>query len=217
MLLREIENYYKQLLSEDLASSTLAYRRNCLKEFLHRYILDFLYKDPVYNQLIFYGGTCLRHCFNLPRLSEDLTNKIYLNQLSESIQTYFETKLKYNSLICKTQKFRIYLKLPILKELGIATEDQSDYLHLKIEINSVSRQEDSYKTEIQAVFTGNNTFFIKRYDLETLMASKINAVIHPNFIHHHNKTIVVEGKGRDYFDLLWYMQKKYSQKLNLQD
>jgi hypothetical protein len=35
-------------------------------------VLDYIYSAPRYSGLIFYGGSCLAHFFQLPRLSEDL-------------------------------------------------------------------------------------------------------------------------------------------------
>jgi hypothetical protein len=53
------------------------------------------------------------------------------------------------------------------------------------------------------------SFFIRRYDLPTLMASKINAVINRSWSRHDKRSgAVYDVKGRDYFDLIWYMQKR---------
>jgi len=60
-----------QLLDEH-KDTTAFFRRNVVKEYLQILVLSFLYSEAQYQQLIFYGGSCLRHCFGLPRLSEDL-------------------------------------------------------------------------------------------------------------------------------------------------
>ena len=48
------------------------FKRTLLKEYLQIVILDYLYSHPQYSDLVFYGGSCLAHCFGLNRLSEDL-------------------------------------------------------------------------------------------------------------------------------------------------
>ena len=46
--------------------------RSALKEVLQDYVLNFVYNNKTYKDLIFTGGTCLRKVYGLPRLSEDL-------------------------------------------------------------------------------------------------------------------------------------------------
>ena len=217
MLLNEIQSYYASL--QLAPNSTLAYQRNKLKEFLHLYILNFIYKRDVFRDLIFYGGTCLRHCFNLPRLSEDLDFE-YLNGsfpfdlLEQELKKYFSSELKYGELVTKIQKFRIYLKFPVLAQLRIVSPDESEFLHLKIEINQTTHEAGTYAIETHPFFGMQQTFFIKRYDLSTLMASKLNALIARTWTR-NNKQIgeISTIKGRDYFDLLWYMARKVAPRI----
>ena len=61
----------KKILEEHKTASWL-FKRNLLKEYLQILSLSFIYSQKEYQSLIFYGGSCLRHCFGLPRLSEDL-------------------------------------------------------------------------------------------------------------------------------------------------
>ena len=59
-------------LAEHSGAQNLLFRRNLLKEYLQVVVLDYLYSHPDYSELVFYGGSCLAHCFGLKRLSEDL-------------------------------------------------------------------------------------------------------------------------------------------------
>ena len=43
--------------------------RNLVKEEIQNYILNFVYQNPVYQQLIFTGGTALRKLYGLDRLN----------------------------------------------------------------------------------------------------------------------------------------------------
>jgi len=122
----------------DSATKNINYQKNLLKRYLQILILDFLYSHKTYSALFFYGGTCLAHCYGLPRLSEDLDfvdvkKNIQLSDLEKDIQKFFaaQTDLKIKT---KLQKFRLYIKFPILKELGLASNDESDLLFVKIEI-----------------------------------------------------------------------------------
>ena len=109
-----IKDILKDLLEENADSSNL-YKRNILKEFLQIYVLDFIYSNEKYKDLVFYGGSCLSQCYDLPRLSEDLdfvdiNNEVNLKKLSFDLEKYFKEKIDLD-LKVKQQKFRIYLKL----------------------------------------------------------------------------------------------------------
>ena len=70
MIYKELENILKE---EKLKGTPNGYIRNLLKEYLQIYVLYFIYTSSDYNKnLIFTGGTCLRHFFGLERLSEDI-------------------------------------------------------------------------------------------------------------------------------------------------
>lgn len=197
---------------EDSPSRNNMFKRNLLKEYLQIVVLDYIYSHPTYSQLLFYGGSALAHCFDLERLSEDLDfidekKKINVAKLAKDLEEYFgkRTDLEVKTTV---QKFRIYLKFLILRELGISTRDETDTLFLKVEVYSEFDFCKSYKTDIRPVFKYNRSILIKTFDQATLMATKIRAI----FFRKCEKTdkqgrTTVKVKGRDYFDLLWYLQK----------
>jgi hypothetical protein len=205
--------FLKNLIDNSNAQNKL-FQRNLIKEYLQILVLNFIYSDPKYSQLTFYGGSCLAHCFDLPRLSEDLdfvdlNKNIKIKKLAEDLETFFQknTDLKIKT---KTQRFRIYLKFPILQELKLAvkTKDESNFLFLKIEIFDKFDFCKNYKTEIIPLFKFNKSILIKTFDLSTLMATKLRAILYRKW----KKTdkinkIFIKAKGRDYFDLMWYLQK----------
>ena len=127
------------IISESPSRNNL-FKRNLLKEYLQVVVLDFIYSHPTYSQLLFYRGSALAHCFDLQRLSEDLdfideTKKIAIPKLAKDLEDYFS---KRTDLPVKTtvQKFHIYLKFPILRDLGLSTRDETDDLFLKVEVYS---------------------------------------------------------------------------------
>jgi len=195
------------------------FQRNLLKEYLQIIVLDFLYSHKQYSSLVFYGGSCLSHCFNLDRLSEDLDfvdieKKVDMAQLAKDIKEYFEknTDMKVKT---KRQKFRIYLKFPILKELGLSEENDSDLLFLKIEVFKEFDFCSQYKIEAVPLMKFNKTLIIKTFDLPTLMATKIGAILDRKWekTDKSGKTLI-QGKGRDYFDLIWYLKKEIKPNIN---
>lgn len=188
------------------------FKRNLLKEQIHILVLDFIYAHPDYGNLVFYGGSALRHCFDLPRLSEDLDfvdleNKIDLPEMGRELETYFnkETDLRPKVLI---QPSRVKLKFPILRELGLSTPSEYESLLIKIEVFKHFDYCSEYQVGLSTIFKFNRSVVIKNFDLPTMMATKIGAVLHRKW----QKTakggeVLAKLKGRDYFDLVWYLSK----------
>ncbi len=186
--------------------------RNLLKEYFQVVVLDFIYAHPVYSQLFFYGGSCLAHCYGLPRLSEDLDfvdmkSEIDLGVLAQDI-TIFMYKEAGCNIKATRQKFRVHLKIPILRELGLATASESDVLFLKVEIFRDSGLLASSKPEYIPLFIRNRSIIITTFDLPTLMSTKIRAVLLRTWKRTNKKgETVATVKGRDYFDLMWYLER----------
>jgi hypothetical protein len=147
-----------------------------VKEYLQIVVLDFIYSHPVYSQLLFYGGSALAHCFDLQRLSEDLdfideTKKIKVPKLAEDLENYFAKRTDLD-VKATVQKFRIYLKFPILRDLGISTREETDVLFLKVEVYSEFDFCERYTTDIRPIFKFNRSVLIKTLDPATLMGDK---------------------------------------------
>lgn len=199
-------------LIDKLTSQNKIFTRNILKEYLQITVLDFIYSHDDYSKLIFYGGSCLAHCFGLPRLSEDLDfvdpkRKINLLKLADDLEKYFGKNTDLEVKIT-TQKFRLYLKFPILKELGLAENNESALLFLKIEIFKDFNFCKNYKTEMIPLFKFNKSMLIRSFDLPTLMATKIRAIFRRKWEKTNKKgKILARVKGRDYFDLMWYLER----------
>ena len=179
-----------------------------LKEKLQLYVLDFIYNHPKYNHLIFYGGTCLRKCFGAGRMSEDVdfetTESFEKNKFAEDIVRHFKERISYHDLLASTpgrMVSRVQLRFPVLKPLGLSPL-VDEKLNLKIEVNIIGKK---YPTENKTISEDRFSFVVRHYDLPTLMAGKLLACL--NRVWRKGKTGITV-KGRDYFDLLWYMQKK---------
>ncbi len=184
-------------------------KRVILKEFLQAYTLDFLYNHPVYRKLNFYGGTCLHVIFGLNRLSEDIdldnSNGVDLSNLENDLLTFFRSNIGYADVTAKTQMGewgvrRTTLKFPILYALGL-TSHANEPLHLKVEVGQHKQISIIRKTP---VLLFGRSFVAAHFSLETMMAGKMLACLERNFQKGEGVTI----KGRDFYDLLWFMQQK---------
>lgn len=179
-----------------------------LKEKLQLYVLDFIYNDPDYNDLIFYGGTCLRKCFGTGRMSEDIdcetSGTFEKKKFAEDIARHFRERVGYPDLKVHTPGqavSRVELRFPVLNALGLSPLAE-EKLNLKVEVNVIGKK---YPTETRTISEDRFSFVVRHYDLPTLMAGKLLACLHRVWVRGKTGATV---KGRDYFDLLWYMQRR---------
>jgi predicted nucleotidyltransferase component of viral defense system len=181
-----------------------------LKEYLQAFTLDFLYNHPLYRRLNFYGGTCLHVIYGLNRLSEDIdldnSNGIDLSDLDNDLLAFYRSNIGYTDVTSKTQTGewgvrRTTLKFPILYALGL-TSQTTESLHLKVE---VSQHKQIYILRKTPVLFFGKSFVAAHFSLETMMAGKMIACLERNF-HKGNDGPAI--KGRDFYDLLWFMQQK---------
>ncbi|OFZ52120.1 MAG: hypothetical protein A2417_03330 [Bdellovibrionales bacterium RIFOXYC1_FULL_37_79] len=194
--------------------------RSLLKEVVQFYILDFVFNSKWGSKLIFKGGTCLRFCFDLPRLSEDLDFDIEdgysiekkepfnIETLASDIKDYFVKKLQFPKLgirIANNQR-TIYLKFPILSDLGMSL-GKSDSVVLHVRIDLALAPKTGYKIEVSVKSSQNLSFLIRRYSPEDLFAGKISAILTREKIEGTER--VERFKGRDYYDLIWFLEKGF--------
>lgn len=181
-----------------------------LKEYLQNHILHAIYNNKNTQDLIFYGGTALRKIHGLDRMSEDLDfeseTKINLEIIASEILLYF-TKLKFSEVEYKIQLGkiinRITFKFQILYDLGLSPV-KSEKLHVKVEINPIAKTND-FETQLTPLMKDQMSIMIKHYSLSVMMAGKMCACLDRVF--RKGKT-GIKIKGRDYYDLIWYMNQK---------
>jgi predicted nucleotidyltransferase component of viral defense system len=184
-------------------------KRIVLKRVLQAYVLDFLYNHPEYRHLNFYGGTCLHVVYDLNRLSEDLdfdnSAGMDLSRLAADLTTLFRSSLGYEAVEVKSQRgengiLRATIKAPVLNELGLSPH-RNEALHLKVEI---SHHKQIAVLQNTPVFYLGRSFVPSHFSLETMMAGKMLACLERNFQRGREGAFI---KGRDYYDLLWFMLK----------
>lgn len=187
-------------------------QRNALKEELQFYVLNFIYHHPKYNAWIMYGGSALRIIHGLDRMSVDLDFEIsnavtgeFLEELKTEIKNHFTNTYSTTDdfLTIKITNGRgVTLKFHVDEELSFG--HTSKQVHVKIDLNHFVAPHTV--TEKRAINRDQLSFVIATYNMGSLMASKIAAI----FMRGSRGVGMIryEEKGRDIYDLLWYMGKK---------
>ncbi len=187
--------------------------RNVLKEELQFYVLNFICHHPEYSNWIMYGGSALRICHELDRMSVDLdfevTHKIdesFLNELKKEIIEYFKDTYGMDPELL-TVKITTDRGLRLCFNIGdlVGLNIHSKQVIVKIDLNHFT----AAKTTIERIPINRDqlSFVIKIYNMSSLMASKIVAILLRGQ-RGGVDGIIYEEKGRDIYDLLWYMNKK---------
>lgn len=181
---------------------------NTIREFLQILVLKILRDKNVFMNVAFLGGTALRILYKLKRYSEDLDFSLikkekydFLNLLEnlkkELTLHNLEVDLKYKTGIVEKSfiKFR-----NILQPFNLAVH-RDEKLSIKLEIDTNPPQGAGLEEKLI------NDYFIfnlKTYDLSSLMAGKLNAVMFRKY-----------SKGRDFYDLVWYLTKNIKPNIKL--
>lgn len=213
MIIEELKNIVFKAKQKNLSN---LYIRSLLKEYLQVYVLNYIYLNPIYSkQLIFTGGTCLRHCYDLVRLSEDLDfdmeKEIDVEKFKEDLEKYFKVEYLYKDVVISVLQRgkQVLLKFPVLYDLNIANQSESNFLYVKIDLSIIESKNYKIITALKSLYNFN--YIVSYYDLPSLMASKIVTVLTRNrLIGRQNLEII---KGRDYFDLLWFLEKRINPNL----
>lgn len=175
-----------------------ANKYNYLREYLQLLILRILDEKGYFRQLAFVGGTALRILYDLRRFSEDLdfslvSKKDYqFSEIMTALQRSLEKQNFDVDITSKTEKTvaSAFIKFnQLLYQLNLSPHKEKK-ISVKFEVDQ--HPPLGYKTEL-SLFNKEFLFSINHYDLPSLYASKLHAVLCRRYT-----------KGRDYYDLLWY-------------
>lgn len=174
--------------------------RNITREYLQARILQSLQRAGAMLPLAFQGGTALRLLYALPRYSEDLDFALEQAQGEYNFRAYLEAIRKDLSpegydvgLKVSDQKtvhsaFIRFAGLPY--ELGLS-QQRSEVLAVKIEVDTNPPAGAGLATTVVRRYV---TLQLQHHDRASLLAGKLHAVLQRTY-----------QKGRDLFDLLWYL------------
>ncbi|MGB9667161.1 MAG: nucleotidyl transferase AbiEii/AbiGii toxin family protein [Candidatus Cryosericum sp.] len=188
--------------------------RTKLKEVLQDNLLEFVYNDPAYRGFLFTGGTCLHRLYGLPRLSEDLDfdteETVDARAFAADAQSYIQRSLHYSPVQAKVSGngISVTLMFPVLKHLGLV-HSSADSPNLFLRCDLVRDRIGLYGDQRLPLSTGKTMFFVRAYDLPTLFGNKLAAFIGRAYRKGTAQTLPF--KGRDVFDLMWFLQEAQRQ------
>ena len=175
---------------------------NRLREYLQAFVLRSFHESEAFRSLAFVGGTALRFLHGLPRFSEDLDfslvavdgyeGKKWMAKVKRDLALAgFIPDVTWNDRkVVHTGWVRV---AGILREAGLsAMPDQK--LAIKVEIDT--RPPAGAHCERRLV-TRYMTFLLQHYTLPSLLAGKLHAAITRKY-----------AKGRDWYDLMWYLSQR---------
>lgn len=175
---------------------------NRAREILQILCLKIMHDKGYTNKLSFVGGTALRLIFNLRRFSEDLgfslvNKKDYdFNELCSELILQF--KLFGFTMDTKPEQERTVhsamLKFEgLLKEIGLSAL-KGQKLSIKLEIDTNPPSGWHLENTIVNKFY---MFNVSHFDLSSMYATKLHACFYRKYL-----------KGRDFYDLIWYLGKR---------
>ncbi len=184
-------------------------KRLALAEILQHLTLQSLSRHGAFQNLVFTGGTALRLLYRTNRYSEDLDFSL-LHSEGFEFQTLLEKvakDLKLQGLGCevyprkeKTVRTADCRFPGLLKEFNLSDLPEQK-LTLKWEIDT--RPPKGGKTEVELVTTPIS-YAVTVFDLPSLFALKLHALFFRRY-----------RKGRDVYDLVWYLGRGVMPNLKL--
>ena len=182
-------------------SSSTAFQKLILKEYIQLMVLDYLATSLYIEKLAFIGGTNLRLIKGIDRFSEDLDfdckqlTEQEFTMMTDSVISFLqrsglnvEARDKANT---KLTAFRRNIYFPeFLFELGLTGHREERFL-LKIEAQD---QGPSYQTEMKFVQRCGFFFSIPVPPDSVLLSMKLSALLS-------------RAKGRDFYDTMFLMQQ----------
>jgi hypothetical protein len=174
--------------------------RNAMREYLQARVLACLQRQGAMIPLAFHGGTALRFLYGLPRHSEDLDFTLEgnpatydLQRTIDAIEREFhregyelETRLSAERMIQNA-----WIRFPgLLFEMGLSGQAE-EVFNLKLEVDTNPPRGVGLMTTVIRRYV---TLQLHHHDRSSLLAGKMHAVLQRKFT-----------KGRDLYDLFWYL------------
>ena len=197
--------------------STIDETKAIIREIVQSIVLIGLSRSGFFSKASFYGGTALRIFYNLNRYSEDLdftlnnaepdfSIELYTSKIKEVALSYGleleimiknkKTKSPIESAFAKLNTYQTFISLKLDKKI-ISTLHKDELLKVKFEIDC--NPSLGFKNETKWLDIPEFAQVVV-LDEPSLFAGKLHAILCRNY-----KNTV---KGRDYYDFLFYVQKR---------
>ena len=175
---------------------------NTLREYLQALVLRSFYESEAFRCLAFVGGTALRFLHGVPRFSENLdfslvspegyAGKDWMAKVKRDLALAgFTPEVTWNDR--KTVHTGWVRLCGLLREAGLSPL-ADEKLAIKVEMDT--RPPEGGHCERQIV-TRHLSFLLQYYDPPSLMAGKLHALLTRRY-----------AKGRDWYDLVWYLSQR---------
>jgi len=183
------------------ARQSSADKYNVMREYVQAYALRIMHGAGVFQSTAFVGGTALRFLYDLPRFSEDLDFSLHQKPVisfvdlmrvikQEFVLAGYSVSVSYEDE--KTVQSAFLKFEGLMYEAGLSPLKTQKF-SIKIEIDTNPPQGANLTTQIV------NKFFpiaFLSYDLSSLLAGKMHALLTRKYT-----------KGRDFFDIAWYLSR----------
>ncbi len=191
--------------------------KNALQEIIQELTLEGLARAKFFERAAFYGGTCLRILYQLDRFSEDLDFSLlhpdphfqlepYLKSIEKHIQSYgFDISISKKDKTNTNAIISAFLKANTLENfirIGLSPMERKtihvrENIKIKLEIDLDPPL--GFSTEMVEMHFPT-LYYVKSFSLPDLFAGKMSALLARNW---KGRT-----KGRDWYDLIWYVARK---------
>ena len=182
------------------ASSPL-HARNLVREYLQARILEVLQRQQAMLSVAFHGGTALRFLFSLPRFSEDLDFALERREAPYDFRGYLQAirrvfKAEAYTIEIKVNDRKVVhsamIKFPGLFHVLGLSPHSAETLSIKVEVDTRPPAGAGLTTTL--VRRHNVLLHLQHHDRSSLLAGKLHAVLQRPYL-----------KGRDVYDLIWYL------------
>ncbi len=191
---------YERVFGKPGKTNTPLEGRNLAREYLQARILESLQKSGAMIPLAFHGGTALRFLFSHGRYSEDLDFALEGNLDSYDFRGYlkairsdltpegYQIEIKANDQKTVNSAF---IRFPVLlNELGLSPMS-NEVLAVKMEVDTNPPKGAGLSTTIIRRYV---VLQLHHHDKASLLSGKLHAILQRSFT-----------KGRDIYDLFWYL------------
>ena len=193
----------------EYAPANAVEQENMLAELMQHYVLASLSRSGLFSTAMFHGGTCLRICHAMNRFSEDLD--FLLKQPDHTFA--WEPHLKRIAADCQAEGLRIEIQdktraVGAVRKAFVKTDSigsivtlefpfervNSKKIRIKLEIDVNPPQGSSFETSYLSFPT---TAPVTTQTLSSGFGTKAHALLCRSYV-----------KGRDWYDLLWYVARR---------
>ncbi len=195
----------KMLEKYDLSTADKTYE--ALREILQEIVLLGLARAGFFDYALFYGGTALRILYGLDRFSEDLDFSllapdenfdlsVYEDTVIEALRSFgFEVTIQLKKSGGNTSQHLLNIEAPadIIKTFG-----QGRLVKIKFEVDTQPPLD--FESEKKTLLVPS-PFTVHTMTLPSLFAGKMHAILCRNW--------TSRPKGRDWYDLVWYISHGY--------